>query len=553
MRLKDEHDYDPTFMTKSRVKAPLPEQVDIAIVGAGLGGLSAGAYLAQAGVKVAVFDHHYVAGGCCTQFSRGGPKNRYNFDIGLHYIGDCGPTGKIPRTLAGVGIELDYVPMDQDGFDTLVLPDFDFPIPVGHEAFRSKLLKQFPGEKSGINRYVRFLKEVDDFGRRMEAAKGKMGPGMAIWAMTQGRLAAKYQHATLNELLDSCTDNIQLRAVMAGQNGDYGLPPSKVSAALHAGLTNHYFQGAYYPRGGGQVIADRLSETIEQAGGSVHLRRGIDKILVENGRACGVRTEPGKGGVFEVKAQAVLSNADLDVTFQQLVDAEHLPEEWRTRTENFEMAAALFMTCLGIKGDMADRGMGRTNYWQMDSYDFEAFYQFSDDVKPKGAYITSATMKDPDTRHHAPEGISSVEVMSVLPGQAAAWGSGQKEAENWKYKKSENYLELKQQVEDNLIQRVDDLFPGSRENITFCESATPLSHIRYTRAKDGTGYGLACTPEQFFAKRPGYAGPIDGLFLAGASTRSGHGVLGSLQSGHRAAKRVARELDCIVPDLPATA
>lgn len=104
-----------------------------------------------------------------------------------------------------------------------------------------------------------------------------------------------------------------------------------------------------------------------------------------------------------------------------------------------------------------------------------------------------------------------------------------------------------------MISRVDALFPGSRENVVFCESASPMSHIRYTRASDGTGYGIAATPEQFFEHRPGYQGPIDGLFLAGANTRAGHGVLGSMLSGHRAAKRIAREFDVAVPDLPLTA
>ena len=541
MKLRDEHDYDPTWLTKARVKAPIPERVDVAVVGAGLGGLTAGAYLAKSGVRVAVFDQHYVAGGCCTQFSRGGPRNRYNFDIGLHYIGDCGDDGKIPELLAGLGIDIDYVPMDPDGFDTLVFPDFRFAIPVGHDRFRDRLVETFPSERRGIDRYVRFLKEIDSLSRRVDANRGRMNWGIALHALTRGRLAAKYQHATLGDLLDSCTDNPQLRAVMAGQNGDYGLPPSRVSASLHAGLTNHYFHGAYYPRGGGQVIADRLSQFIEAHGGSVHLRHGVETILVDGGRVTGLRTEPFKGRQHTVQADAVLSNTDLRVTLEQLLPADALPAEWQQRSRGFEMASALFMTCLGIRGDMAERGMGRTNYWQFDGYDFESFYDTRSDMMPRGCYVTSATMKDPDTRHHAPEGISNVEVMTVLSGRAQDWGvSGR--VEDCDYKKDAHYLDLKQRIEDDLVGRVEALFPGSAEAISFRESASPMSHTRYTRATDGTGYGLACTPEQFFQHRPGYAGPIPGLYFAGASTRSGHGVLGSMMSGQRAARRIGREL-----------
>ncbi len=541
MRLRDEHDYDPTWLTKTRVKAPVPERVDVAIIGAGLGGLTAGAYLARAGVKVAVFDQHYVAGGCCTQFSRGGPRNRYNFDIGLHYIGDCGPGGKIPSLLAGLGIELEYVPLDEDGFDTLVFPDFRFPIPVGHDRFRDRLVEMFPQEQRGIDRYVRFLKEIDALSRRLDAAGGRMGWGVALHAMTRGRLAARYQNATLAELLDSCTRNPQLRAVMAGQNGDYGLPPSRVSAALHAGLSNHYFHGAYYPRGGGQVIADALSQYIEAHGGSVHLRRGIERILVDGGRAVGVRTEPFKGRQHEVAASAVLSNADLRVTLEELLPAEALPQDWRQKSARFEMAAAIFMSCLGIRGDMRERGMKASNYWQFDGYDFEAFYDTRTEMMPRGCYVTSATLKDPQTRHHAPAGISNVEVMTVLSGKPEHWGIRGR-AEDWDYRKDTQYLQRKARIEADLISRVEALFPGSADNVVFRESASPMSHIRYTRATDGTGYGLACTPAQFFQGRPGYSGPIPGLYFAGASTRAGHGVVGSMMSGHRAARRIAREL-----------
>jgi all-trans-retinol 13,14-reductase len=78
--------------------------------------------------------------------------------------------------------------------------------------------------------------------------------------------------------------------------------------------------------------------------------------------------------------------------------------------------------------------------------------------------------------------------------------------------------------------------------VVFRESATPVTHTRYTRAMDGSGYGLACTPEQFLKKRPGTRGPVEGLYLCGASTRAGHGVVGAMRSGYLAAWRVGDTL-----------
>jgi phytoene dehydrogenase-like protein len=85
------------------------------------------------------------------------------------------------------------------------------------------------------------------------------------------------------------------------------------------------------------------------------------------------------------------------------------------------------------------------------------------------------------------------------------------------------------------------MFPGTAERIVFRESATPVSHLRYTGASEGCGYGLAATPEQFFERRPGYRTPVAGLYLCGASTRSGHGIVGAMSSGRNVANCVLRD------------
>ena len=206
--------HDPTAHTKDRVRAPTPEEVDIAIIGAGLGGLTAGAMLARGGFRVAVFDGHYVAGGCGTMFSRGAGDRRFLFDIGLHYVGDCQPEGRIPTLLRAAGAEgVRFTPLDQDGFDTIMLPGLTFRIPMGRERYRERLVEHFPSERKAIDRYVRLLDEVE----HMEAAMQRTKQGaLALMkeALFHGRLAARYQNATIGQFLDDTTPNRDLRAVI---------------------------------------------------------------------------------------------------------------------------------------------------------------------------------------------------------------------------------------------------------------------------------------------------------------------------------------------------
>jgi phytoene dehydrogenase-like protein len=207
------------------------------------------------------------------------------------------------------------------------------------------------------------------------------------------------------------------------------------------------------------------------------------------------------------------------------------------------MAAALFMTFLGVGADLRAMGMRPANYWMFDDFDLERAYRGGDPMRARGAYVTSSSLKDPSNAgHHAPAGVTSVEVMTLVPPTLVPWGALPREAEEWRYRENTTYRERKAALEEQMIARLDTLFPGAARTIVFRESATPVSHARFTRATGGTGYGLAATPAQFMMRRPGYRGPIPGLYLCGASTRAGHGIVGALLSGRQAALRITKDV-----------
>ena len=313
---------------------------------------------------------------------------------------------------------------------------------------------------------------------------------------------------------------------------------------LHMGLQNHYFKGAWYPKGGGQIIADRLCEEIERAGGVVALRKPVESILIEDGRAVGVRVAPARAEAFEVRAPTVVSNADLKHTLDELLPQAVLEGgPWEGRSQRFEMGGAIAICCVGVEGDLRSHGMQARNYWCFESNDMEAIYADiqAGQLSPKAVYITSASLKDPDSSGHTPAGVMGVEVMALVSGSPEVWGVDASSIRDGGYRKSSSYLERKNRLEEALIEKLDAVFPGTAGRVVFRETATPLTHTRFTRASDGTGYGLAATPAQFMRGRPGYRGPVAGLYLAGASTRAGHGVVGAMSSGRECARRVLRD------------
>lgn len=508
------------------------ERFDVVVVGAGTGGLTAAALLARRGRKVLVVDQHTVPGGNGTVFTRDG----WEFDVGLHYIGGCHPGGLIPRLLAGAGVpDVEFEEMDPDGFDTLLFPDLEFRVPKGIETFRDRLLETFPAERRGIRRYVRLLRQI----RGMQATLPR--PLSVLWTLPRSLLLLKWSGASFADFLDSCTSDRRLRAVLAGQNGDYALPPSRASAMMGAGLALHYLEGAYVPKGGGQVLSDRLAESVEGHGGKILLRARVTRILVRDGRARGVEIESRHVGARTIQAPVVLSNADLKRTLLELVGPEHLAVETVRRVAGYEMAPALGMVYLRIDRDLAAEGRPRTNYWRYTDYDLESQYaevrrgRFPADPF---VYVTIASLKDPTNPRLAPQGQTNLQVMSLAPSRPESWGVTDEEAASGKYHSSASYLAAKRAFTDGLLTSAEEVIPGLRDRVVFEETATPLTHTRFTGSTGGTSYGIAATPAQFLKGRPGARTEIGGLYLCGASNRAGHGIAGVMLSGLLAAASI---------------
>ena len=123
----------------------MPQDFDAIIIGSGMGGLTAAAFMAKGGMRPLVLEQHFAPGGNAQTFRR---KRMFDFDVGLHYIGDCGPGGLFPSMLEQLDIadRVEFVPMDQDGFDTYVGPDMTFRAPAGWERYRQRLHEAFPQE-----------------------------------------------------------------------------------------------------------------------------------------------------------------------------------------------------------------------------------------------------------------------------------------------------------------------------------------------------------------------------------------------------------------------
>jgi len=519
-----------------RVVPPVPEHPDVVVIGSGLSGLTAAAYLAAIGQEVLVLEQYDVAGGCSQTFRR---KNQWQFDVGLHYIGGV-KTGEIARILRGLGLRdrIEFPELDPDGFDTLIFSDLEFRVPKGWDNYVARLVETFPDEEEGIRgvtdvlrNTMAELREVGIPGKDTDLADYvQRAPTVVSWGMR-----------SMTELLDEYYVSEKARAVILGQAGDYATPPSRTPVTLHAGVLDHYLQeGAFYVRGGGQELAGQLVDLIHRNGGRVRTHAEVKHIATErDGEGYRVTGVELAGGEL-IPTGNVVATGDIKHLFLELLDEEAVPEEIRTTVEGYRMATPLVTVYLGLDFDVSEK-MPATNLWLHSRYDPEAYYDAVQngefDSEPP-VYISSATAKDPGHEGHAPPGCSTVELMTWATPDPAAWGVDESDGAP-KYSRQASYREAKDRITEQLIDRAETVLGELRPHILWKEAATPMTQTRYTLSTGGSSYGIELATDQFGPLRLEYKTPIEGLVLGGVSSRRGHGIVGAMASGVESASAVA--------------
>ncbi len=193
-------------------------------------------------------------------------------------------------------------------------------------------------------------------------------PKQAVDILGPGYRTLRVMSATLGDVFDRIGASPRLRTVLAGIGGTYAVAPSKVSFLAHAGVFLHYAGGAWYPRGGGQPIADALSRVITDNGGQVLLRHRSTRSCSRAGRlqafAYGARPRTAAGDYpTPTTAPIVVSNADLKRTLTELLPADAVPSKLRTRIREATMAVPLHVEYLILDRDLAAEGSPNTNWW----------------------------------------------------------------------------------------------------------------------------------------------------------------------------------------------
>jgi len=481
-----------------------------------------------------VCEQHEVPGGWTHSFTLGG----YRFSPGVHYIGSLGEGESLRQIYEGLGVSGDmaFCELNPDGYDHIVIGDEQFDFPKGRKNLISRLKTRFPHEAKGIDDYFATLEKMNTGLRNLGRIKS---PRDIVKAAGSVPGVLKWYRRTGQDLIDEHVADPLLKAILAGQSGDHGMPPSQASPFIHAGITTHYLDGGYYPLGGSYIIPRAFVRALKRAGGEIKLKTRVNKILLEGHKVVGVKLENGQ----EIRAKYVISNADPEVTFGKLIGREHLSSKLLKKVDGVKYSGSALSLFFAVDMDLRAAGLDSGNYWFYENENLDELYRLglTDHVlkseTPPMMFLTVTTLKDPSkmhSGHHTCEAFAFVSYEPFKQYEHPVAGV-----------RMPGYQGLKEDMAWRMFEGLEKRVPGISQHVTFWDLGTPLTNKHYINTTRGSLYGIEKSMKQVGPGAFPTKLEFEGLYMCGASTLS-HGVAGVTSTGLAAAKAI---LGCSTADL----
>ena len=493
-------------------------EFDVIVIGSGMGGMTTAAALSRLDHKVLLLEQAQSIGGLTHTFTRDG----FSWDVGLHYCGMFGRGqfgGRILDWISGGTIEFSSV---GTVYDTLHFPD-GFEISVGRPAtaYKMELKERFPGHAAEIDAYFEALLSAEEAGHLVGAERAMPEPFRSAHHWWSKRKIQRWCGRTTGEVIAELITDPKLAAVLSAQWGTYGGKPKEASFAFHATVTGHYLEGAGYPVGGAAAIAKGLVPVIEAAGGDARAGMPVSAILIEEGKAVGVRTAAGE----EFRAPSIVSAIGAGETVKHLLPQDIREQQWAREIATFKPSICHFQIFLGFEGDIARHGATRSNHWFYESWETnDAVWTAAEGEPIPMMFVSFPSLKDPA---HDP-GPSSKHTGEMLVW--ADWSSVAEFAAGGAKERADEWAAFKQAVESRMMQYFAEKFPALAPLVVYRELGTPLATVSFTGHEKGSFYGVETTPRRMLSDALNARTPVPGLYLAGQDVMS-PGIAGALSGG----------------------
>lgn len=489
--------------------------VDIIIIGAGIAGLSAGCYAQMNGYRTKIFELHHLPGGLCTAWERKG----YVFDGCIHYLFGSRPGQPFYSIWEELGAvqgrrfvhhaELMRV-RGPDGRELIVYSDPD--------RFEQHLKALSPADSRLIEPFCAGIRSFLNFDMTLLQQKPKDLMGSLEWGQLGLKMLpfvgplARWSRVSAQEFANRFQDPF-LRQALPQM---FAWPDIPVMVGMFL-LAYTHNQNAGFPVGASLEFARAIEMRYRDLGGEIYYRSQVERVLLEDGQAVGVRLYNNE----EHRARRVISACDGHATVFDMLGEQYAGRQFKRLYDGHLPIHSQLQVSLGVNRDMTGEP-----HWVTHLLD-------------KPVRIAGEDRYEIGVKHYcfdptlAPPGKSVVIIMLTTL------------YEYWQRIYGRAIYDAEQLQEAGvLVDWLEGVYPGIKAAIEFMDVATPLSYERYTGNWQGSSCGWLLTKQTMFMMLKGMRKTIPGLqnfYLAGQWVEPGGSVPVVAMSGRNTIQQICAE------------
>lgn len=412
---------------------------DVLIIGSGLGGLECGALLAQRGLKVLVLEGSNQPGGCMQSFRRGG----LHYDTGLHYVGGLAPGQVMHKAFAQLGLlDLPWQRMDEE-FDQVIIGGRHFAYHQGYKAFVEGLSKDFPHQREALQSYV--------------------------WRL-QNITTADMDVCAYDYLCQTFSDELLLNVVSAAAMKTE-LRRESLPLFNFAHTCSSYIESSWRIRGDGNLLVNRLIDTICKAGGEVRTNSKVVHLTEQDGRITTAICANGQA----YEANYFISDIHPAILCQVLEGCPSVRKAFRRRMAASENTCGMFTVQLSIRP-------GVLHYFNHNVfvYDNPNVWTMTEDNDPVKGVMISARIPEEGS-----DILRQIDLLTPMPWhECKAWMDTKVGS------RGDGYRAFCKQKAEECFALAEQYIPGLHDMVENCYTSTPLTYRDYLGAPDGGAFGM---------------------------------------------------------------
>ncbi|OHD07066.1 MAG: hypothetical protein A2086_05150 [Spirochaetes bacterium GWD1_27_9] len=460
---------------------------DYIIIGGGLGGLCSGIILAKENKKVLILEQHTKPGGYLHSFYRKG----HRFETGFHFAPELNNEQILSMYWGYLGIldKIQLIPYNKERFHTLVFPDFEINLPWGIDNLKERLISIFPQEdkiiKTFLDKIVELKKYFVYFNRNHIGDIDKEHESFEI---------------SILDYINSLGASDKLKAVLLAHSFLYGVEPKDTPLGTHSIFFNALYSSNYDIQGGGDKLCASLQESFFENGGEILFKKKVINIKTSDKTIKGVETED--GNFYE--CDNIISSANPQSTLD-LFSEKVFRNAYTDRIYEMENVTSHFGGYF-----VTDADLSKYNYdiLYFPDYDIDSIYQNPVSKNPDD-YFMYATV--PTARLGLSKDKHIVETLSIDNWQSYSLWKDTKFG-----KRPKEYYDFKQNILNNITNKLEQIIPDLKGKIEYKEASTPLTNYHFTLSPNGSMYGVKHNMNQMRAPIRART-KLDGFYFTGQS------------------------------------